>query len=279
MNMSHTPSSEGQALATSIKGHEMIVKQLGLTELYSSQNPEADIVFIHGLGGSPRGTWLYKGNTRKRPSQKPHSRTVVDKLKAKFQRGSRETVFWPADILPQDYENVRILTYGYDADVGRFLSRSVNKLTVSQHGNQFLESIARSRRDARRRPILFVAHDVGGLIVKQALVEAKKQRKSKSPDLHDIYESFQGAIFLGTPHRNTNDSRRALALNGLVKTKVADSNMSAVGSLASRESSMPDDLYNDFCDIIAEEQLIRVSNFQEAKRKPRVLVSTRKVRT
>ena len=279
MNMSPTPLPERPTLENSTKSSEKLVKELGITELHSSPTPEADIVFIHGLGGSPRGTWLHKGNSRRTPSQKARPRTVVDRLKARFKRGPRETVFWPADILPKDYENVRILTYGYDADVGKFLSRTVNKLTISQHGNQFLESIARARHNARRRPIIFIAHDVGGLIVKQALVESKKQNKQKSPDLHDIYESFQGAIFLGTPHRSSEDARRALTLNGLVKAKPVDSNTSTIASLdSSRESSMPDDLYNDFCDIITEEGIIRVSNFQEAKRKSRVLVSTRKVR-
>lgn len=274
--MSSSQSPEGTAAEGSTREIEKEVKQLGLTELHAGKIPEADIIFVHGSGGSPRKTWVYKGNLRRDPVKKAHVGSVVDKLMARIKRGTREPVFWPADILPQDHQDVRILTYGYQSNERKFLSRSTNKLTIPQHGNQFLESIARARHNARGRPIIFVAHDRGGLIVKQAIVESKKQKKAKCPELHDIYESFQGVIFLGTPHRGPEDALRALPPTGMSKEVDFAKPSTIAKANRSKKPSKLNDLYNDFCDIIIEEEVIRVSNFQEAKRKARML-STRKV--
>lgn len=274
---SSQPSERASSVNSSSGGAKGHIKELGLTELYTSKTPEADIVFVHGSGGSPRKTWVYKGNLRRDPADKADVRSIVDRLMSKVKRGTREPVFWPADILPQDHHDVRIMTYGYQSNRRKFLSRTKNKLTITQHGNQFLESIARARHNARGRPIIFVAHDRGGLIVKQAIVEAKKQKKERLPELHDIYESFQGVVFLGTPHRCPEDSIRPLTST----TKSPDVDLKAkVSSVPkidhSTKQSTFGELYNEFCDIIIEEEVIRVSNFEEAKKKARIL-ATRKV--
>lgn len=271
------PSSQSSERAAGVspvrEGCEREIKELGLTELYSSKTPEADIIFVHGHGGSPRKSWVYKGNLRKDPLKKAHVRSIVDKL---MKRGSREPVFWPADILPQDHHDVRIMTYGYQSNRRKFLSRTTNKLTISQHGNQFLESIARARHNARGRPIIFVAHDRGGLIVKQAIVEAKKQKKQRLPELHDVYESFQGVVFLGTPHRGFEDAIRSLTPAGKSPDVDLKAKLSPVSKIDRSKQSKLNGLYNDFCDIIIEEEVIRVSNFEEVKKKARLL-ATKKV--
>ncbi|KAK2754787.1 hypothetical protein FQN54_006680 [Arachnomyces sp. PD_36] len=276
--MSPPVSRDGAAGESSAARGEMEVKTIGLTELYVGKSPEADIIFVHGSGGSPKKTWVYKGNLRRDLVEKAYVRSIVDRLMARVKRGTRDPVFWPADILPHDHQDVRILTYGYQSGERRIFSRSTNKLTMSQHGNQFLESIARTRNGARGRPIIFVAHDRGGLIVKQAIVESKKQKKQRCPELHDVYESFHGVIFLGTPHRGPHDAIRTLTPAGMspevdLKAKAID----AAKIESSRKKSKLNDLYNDFCDIIIEEEVIRVSNFQEAKKKARILATKKMV--
>ena len=70
------------------------INPFGLNEVYSPADPLVDVVLVHGLNGHPYNTWATK---------KPE-------------------VFWPADLLPQDTrpERCRILSYGYDANVGVF---------------------------------------------------------------------------------------------------------------------------------------------------------------
>ena len=65
---------------------------LGLTVLYEPQtSPSSDIIFIHGLGGTSRGTWA-----------KEH----------------KSEHFWPEKWLPHepDIHSARILTFGYNAN-------------------------------------------------------------------------------------------------------------------------------------------------------------------
>jgi hypothetical protein len=49
------------------------------------------------------------------------------------------------------------------------------------------------------RPLLFVAHSLGGIIIKEALRRSRGCISFQS-HLHSIYEFTSGIIFFGTPH-------------------------------------------------------------------------------
>ena len=49
-----------------------------------------------------------------------------------------------------------------------------------------------------QRPIIFVAHSLGGIIVKQALVWARREPRYESIGNHTL-----GVVFFGTPHRGS----------------------------------------------------------------------------
>lgn len=74
---------------------------LGLHLIHRPDNavPKADIVFIHGLGGTSRSTWS---------------------------KNRDPDLFWPLRFLPleQDICNMRIFTYGYNAEVMKAGGRS-----------------------------------------------------------------------------------------------------------------------------------------------------------
>jgi hypothetical protein len=112
-------------------------------------------VFVHGLCGHRKNTWAKDG------------------------------VCWPEELLPKEpaLSRVRILTFGYDANVVGPMGRaSLNSLF--EHSLSLLNELSRERgRDAvscynfhksyqiinefqRDRPIIFVAHCLGGLLVK-----------------------------------------------------------------------------------------------------------------
>lgn len=46
----------------------------------------------------------------------------------------------------------------------------------------------------------FVAHSLGGLLVKEAL---RRSESSEEAEFKDIVKSTKGVIFLGTPHRGS----------------------------------------------------------------------------
>lgn len=142
------------------------VKELGLTQIDGRPVDHpfiADVVFVHGLQGHPRRTWESKS-----PS-KP-AKTFQDRLKrislSKTKTPTLEAQdvakpLWPADILPRDFENVRILTFGYDSKVTKGFMGPTSKNGIFQHGNSFLRALSRIRSNCSGRPIIFVAHSLG----------------------------------------------------------------------------------------------------------------------
>lgn len=54
------------------------------------------------------------------------------------------------------------------------------------------------------QPIIFVCHNLGGLVVKDALIEAASNKcHQRDLSLPKIYTETKGVIFLGTPHRGS----------------------------------------------------------------------------
>jgi hypothetical protein len=100
-------------------------------------------------------------------------------------------------LLPQTVPDARVLTYGYDA-IGQ-----VNHNTVHDHGWNFLCAVEELRRKEPLRPLLLVAHSLGGLVVKVALRRSRDCELIK-PQLHNVMRSIAGVLFFGTPHHGAN---------------------------------------------------------------------------
>lgn len=132
----------------------------------------ADIIFVHGLQGHAQKTWQA---TAEAPSRK-RSFLRLGKRKHNKSADLPDGIFWPADLLPDSHQNVRVLTYGYDSNVSHYFQGPANKLNLSQLGEGLLNRMVgeRSRSKASGRPIVFVAHSLGGLLVKEAIIESKK---------------------------------------------------------------------------------------------------------
>jgi hypothetical protein len=101
----------------------------------------------------------------------------------------------------------RVLLYCYNA-YDSFNSFSCS--TLLDLSESFLNLILDSRRDDPHRPIIFIAHSLGGIMIKQALYLA-----SSNPKFAFIKDATQGIIFFGTPHRGT---RPESSLESIVTT-------------------------------------------------------------
>lgn len=153
------------------------------------------IVFIHGLLGDPRRTWEKSGppdkkrgppdNIAPQASEPPRkkSRTFLfwdrksdnnDKqpeeasgLTTEMEEDAsidQKSVFWPENLLPRDIPNARIFTYGYNAGIFGGLLKGPDMNNVSQHANDLM--ICLKSELTNKKPIIFVAHSLGGIIVK-----------------------------------------------------------------------------------------------------------------
>lgn len=165
------------------------------------------IIFIHGLFGDPYKTWTSKPSKRRSRSPRTGGTSSTERrsTNTRSDDGSRSTkitaitddTFWPRDLLPGLIADVRIFTWGYDADIDGFGSRSQN--TINQHAGSLLSDIADQREAAEyyKGPIIFVAHSLGGIIVKAAL---NRSWAEQGTERKDIAPAISGICFLGTPH-------------------------------------------------------------------------------
>lgn len=88
------------------------------------------------------------------------------------------------------------MTYGYNADVV-FGNTTAD---VWDHAKSLLGSLIdeRESEEQSKRPLIFIAHSLGGIIVKQALVWAARE-----PQYQSIKDHTLGIVFFGTPHRGS----------------------------------------------------------------------------
>lgn len=144
----------------------------GVEVLHDCPNATVDICFVHGLTGDRITTWTAQGQSDP----------------------------WPNALLPSKLSTARILSYGYDAYVVRGSVAGSNRLI--DHATNLLNDLTTDREvyNAASRPIIFVAHSLGGLVCKKAIL-----RSRNNPDAHlrNIFNCTKGMIFMGTPHKGS----------------------------------------------------------------------------
>jgi hypothetical protein len=75
------------------------------------------------------------------------------------------TVFWPIDLLPKDCPNSRILMFGYDSKVTKYSAGAISENSIFSHSKDLLFALSRER--TLHRPLVCIAHSLGGIIVKE----------------------------------------------------------------------------------------------------------------
>ena len=161
------------------RSRERRADPLGLTVLHEPDGPpRADIVFVHGLGGGSRQSWS---------------------------RNRDPALFWPLEWLPFEavIASARISTFGYDTHFASHSAKN-NILNISDfaksllYGLRFATGAGERLLDIGGAPLIFVAHSMGGLVVKKAIILGQND-----PNYTDIIRSVSATVFLSTPHRGT----------------------------------------------------------------------------
>jgi len=103
--------------------------------------------------------------------------------------------------------------------VGRFFSGTANQTNVLGHAKTFLDEFEEQRREAFDRPVVFVVHSLGGLLLKAVLRQASEAdiMSADGRVIHEICSSTAGIIFLGTPHRGSTYASLAELVASVVK--------------------------------------------------------------
>ncbi|KAI5848526.1 hypothetical protein DFP73DRAFT_629907 [Morchella snyderi] len=137
-----------------------------------------DIVAVHGLGSNPDWAWTHGSGT-----------------------------MWLKDLLPGCFPNARIMAFNHNSK----WNRDSPVKSIEHCGKELLDNLNLVRKGVEERPIIFIGHSFGGIIIKKALVIAGSKHRNDSR-----YKSFEkvitGIIFLGVPH----DGSRLTAIGKLL---------------------------------------------------------------
>lgn len=159
---------------------------LGLTWIQDADVPIVDLVFIRRLSSSSKKAWSY-------------NRDIAN--------------FWPPWLGHEvGFRGTRIFTFGYNS---KFAAASTTLNTVD-----FAKDLLFQTKNYQHpfkeegpiignRPMIFVVHSMGGLVVKKAFIIGRTDDHYK-----DMISKTYGIVFLGTPHRGSN---LAQSLNNILK--------------------------------------------------------------
>ncbi|KAI0468421.1 hypothetical protein F4859DRAFT_516971 [Xylaria cf. heliscus] len=138
-----------------------------------------DIIFVHGLNGSKITTWTSDPNDE-----------------------NPTAVFWPKDLLPSRCPNARILSFGYNASIAHFYPLFGPKhvpptTTIDNHSTALIDALVglRNRTNTTGRPLIFIAHSLGGLVCANAVSKQLGVGEAQK----ELVAKLRGMIFLGTP--------------------------------------------------------------------------------
>ncbi len=107
---------------------------------------------------------------------------------------------------------------------------------IHEHAETLLYSLARERQseEASDHPIIWVAHSLGGILVKRALELGSDTSSLKADNTRSIYVSTYAILFLGTPHNGADIAKWGLILqnmaNVLLPKRLMDTNSQMVST-------------------------------------------------
>jgi tetratricopeptide (TPR) repeat protein len=152
------------------------------SELVGPSLTKSSIIAVHGLGANPDTTWL--------------SDEVKD--------GGKTTrrVHWlkDQDMLPSLIPNARIWAFCYNSNwLGEAPVQRIE--SIAEH---LLALIHQNRPEGCKKPIIFVAHSFGGIVLEAALTAP-----SITGQYAHILKVTTGIVFLGTPFRGSPSIQQA----------------------------------------------------------------------
>jgi hypothetical protein len=102
---------------------------------------------------------------------------------------------WLRDALPRTIPKARILTYGYDTK----LQGDRSKQSIGRLASVFLDALVTFRRNTgtQRRPLCFIGHSLGGVVLKEALTVSNR---TDDVEVRSIVLSTYGLVLLGVPN-------------------------------------------------------------------------------
>ncbi|KAH6843219.1 hypothetical protein B0I37DRAFT_383999 [Chaetomium sp. MPI-CAGE-AT-0009] len=189
---------------------------------YDAQENQGDVHHEKPLGESQeRQDTLHTLKLPSDPDQAPLDIVAIHGLNGDWQKSwtnpRDESFLWLRDLLPTKFPGARIMSFEYDA---RAIG-AISPAGVREHADNLIKLLRNEREDLddKDRPIVFIVHSLGGIIVKQALKKSRDLGMNKGPsqaEARDISTSTKGIVFFGTPHRGADAAKWGAVVDGIV---------------------------------------------------------------
>jgi hypothetical protein len=135
--------------------------------------------------------------------------------------------FWPRDLLSADLPQARIITWGYDAKTAKLFD-VVSVANLTSHAVKLCTELAHLRHEVKERPIFFVTHSMGGIVIKKVVLHSNE---SNMTDISPITGDTRGIIFMGTPHAGSEHADLGSLVVKIVKISFQQVNSSMLNEL------------------------------------------------
>ncbi|KAI1205929.1 uncharacterized protein F4807DRAFT_440997 [Annulohypoxylon truncatum] len=192
-----------------------------LDVLANPSDPAVDIVAVHGL------------NPLDKESHAEATWTSGDRL-------------WLRDFLPKRARGARIMLFGYNANVA-FQTAAAG---VREQAENLLNQLYRHRTEDPDRPLIFICHSLGGILVKRALVLSKADETYEM-----IWRSTFGIAFFGTPHKGGNHAGMGDVVAKIARSMSGNPNNTFMGALK-KGSLFLDTVTDDFRQLLEDFQIL-----------------------
>ena len=146
-----------------------------LQNQFDSSELEFDIIFIHGLQGGVFKTWR-------------QSDSMI--------QTSDYTECWPKSWLAKDFPKCRILAINYQTFLSNWNIVCGQAYTLKEKSHQLTQELVCA--NVGERPVIWITHSMGGLLLKQMLVNIDQTDKNKS-----ILDQTKGIVFYSVPHKGS----------------------------------------------------------------------------
>lgn len=145
---------------------------------------------------------------------------------------------------------------------------STCKESIFQHAGVLLSDLAllRTLSADKKKNLVFIAHSLGGIVVKDAL----SRSRNETTWIEEILPATIGVIFLGTPHHGSKMASLAKQVMKLVEIFYQDTNTKIIRALEEK-SDVLERVTRSFGQVLGAGK-IKVHSFQEAEKTNGVMI-------
>ncbi|KAM4694685.1 protein SERAC1 [Discoglossus pictus] len=203
----------------------------------SNQPVKADVLFVHGLLGAAFKTW------RQQDRDQPLDENTA--------QDEDYTECWPKAWLATDCPALRIISVEYDTHLSDWKAKCPvdnHRKSMAYRSNELLTKLKAA--GVGERPIIWVSHSMGGLLVKKMLIKA-----SQDQNMHNFVKNTKGIVFYSVPHHGSQLAEYSVSARLLLFPSVEVKELS-------KDSPALKELNDTFLQL-AKEKNVKVLSFAE----------------